>query len=217
MLQHTRLAALILAIATAGIAPSPGAQVPTTSKGDVKIPDRINADSLRMQMRKLWVSNAIWMREYIVNTVEADLSLDAATKRLTRNQEEIGRAFATYYGAEVGNKVTTLLKQHSSLVSQMIAAVRAGKRDSLRATDQRWTTNARELATVLSTANPDNWSLASTQPVLADALNSTATMTRARLEREWNIDVEEFDKVLERSLVIADAISGGIIKQFPNK
>jgi hypothetical protein len=217
MFQRTRLAALILAIAAASLSAPAKAQDPTVSKGDVKIPDRINADSLRLQMRKLWVSNAIWMREYIVNTIGADLSLDAATRRLARNQEEIGRAFATFYGPEVGNKVTTLLKQHSSLVSQMIAAVRAGNRDSLRATDQRWTTNAKELATVLSTANPDNWSLASTQPLLADALNSTATMTRARLEREWNIDVEEFDKVLERSLVIADAISGGIIKQFPNK
>ena len=216
MLQHRRLAALILALAIAGIAPSPQAQVPTTSKGDVKIPDHINADSLRVGMRKLWVSNAIWMREYIVNTIEADFSLDAASRRLARNQEDIGKALATFYGTEVGTKVTTLLKEHSSLVSQMIVAVRAKNSDSLKAADQRWTANANALATVLSTANP-NWSFTTTQPLLADALSNTALLTKARLDRDYNLDVETFDRILERSLAVADTMSDGILKQFPNK
>jgi len=216
MSQHTRLAALILAVAIAGIAPSPQAQVPTTSKGDVKIPDHINADSLKVGMRKLWVGNAIWMREYIVNTIEADPSLDAAARRLAKNQEDIGHALSQFYGPEVGNKVTTLLKQHSSLVSEMIAAVRAKSSVKLKEADQKWTTNANELATVLGTANP-NWSFTTTQPLLADALSNTALLTKSRLDRDYNLDVETFDRILERSLTVADAVSNGIIKQFPNK
>ena len=215
MSQHTRLA-LILAFAAASIAPSTQAQVPTTSKGDVKIPDRINADSLRLNQRKLWVSNAIWMREYIVNTIEADPSLDAATKRLSRNQDDIGNSLTPFYGAEVGTKVTTLLKQHSSLVSEMIAAVREKNSTKLKAADQKWTANANDLATVLGTANP-NWSFTNTQPLLADALSMTALQTKARLDRDYALDVETFDRILERSLMVADAFSDGIIKQFPNK
>ena len=215
MSQQTRLAALILAVATATVGSPVRAQDTTVSKGDVKI-DRINPDSLRMQMRKLWVSNAIWMREYIVNTIEADFSLDAATQRLARNQEEIGNEFAKFYGAQTGAQITTLLKQHSNLVSQMITAVRARNSDSLRAADQRWVANANEMATVLSKANP-NWTYDRTQPLLADALSLTAQQTKARLDRNWNQDVELFDKVLEKQLIVADAFSDGIIKQFPNK
>lgn len=216
MPYSARAAALLLTIAAATFASRTDAQVPTTSKGEVT-PDRTSAVQLRVAMRKLWVSNAIWMREYIVNTIEADFSLPAATQRLDRNQTEIGNAFATFYGAEVGTKVTNLLRQHSTLVSQMITSVRASNSDSLRAADARWTRNAQEFATVLSTANPVNWTYDRTNPLLADALSMTAQMTRQRLERDWNGDVATFDKILERSLVIADAVSDGIIKQFPNK
>jgi hypothetical protein len=216
MSQHTRLAALTLAIAIAGIAPSAKAQVPTTSKGDVKIPDRINADSLRMGMRKLWVSNAIWMREYIVNTIEGDPSLDAATRRLAKNQQDIGNALTPFYGTEVGTKVTNLLKQHSTMVSEMVAAARSGNSAKLKEAEQRWVTNANELAGVLFSANP-NWSLTTTQPLFNDALSMTALQTKARLDRDYNLDVETFDRILERSLTVADSMSDGIIKQFPNK
>jgi hypothetical protein len=45
----------------------------------------------------------------------------------------------------------------------------------------------------------------------------TALQTRQRLDRDWNGDVETFDKILERSLVVADTFSDGIIRQFPPK
>jgi len=218
MLNSTRAAALLLTIAaaTSAITPSARAQVPTTSKGDVKVPDRINADQLRMEMRKLWVSNAIWMREFIVNTVEADFSLDAASKRLAKNQDDIGRALVPYYGTETGTKVTTTLKQHTAIVSEMIQAVRAKDRTKLKDAEQRWNTNANDLATLLSEANP-NWPMTSLHPMLTEALSLTAVETKSRLDRDFALDVETFDKILAQSLKVADAFSDGIIKQFPNK
>src|SRR6476646_1080019 len=82
MPYSARAASLLLTIAVATFASRTDAQVPTTSKGDVAHMDPIKANELRVGMRKLWVSNAIWMREYIVNTIGGDMSLDAASKRL---------------------------------------------------------------------------------------------------------------------------------------
>ena len=213
MRYSIRVAALLLTAASLS-APA-GAQVPTTSTGDVKV-DRINVDQLRSQMRKLWVGNAIWMREYIVNTIEADPSLDAATTRLAKSQQEIGRALVPYYGNDVAAKVTTLLNQHTTIVSEMIAAARAKNTANLKVAEQRWTANANELATVLSTANP-NWAMTTVQPMIGDALSLTALETKARLDRNYQLDVETFDRILEKSLAVADTFSEGIIKQFPNK
>ena len=215
MSYSTRAAALLLTIIAATSAPRASAQVPTTSAGDVKV-DRINVDLLRSTMRKLWVSNAIWMREYIVNTVEADFSLDAATQRLARNQDEIGRELGMYYGTETGTKVTTLLKQHTTLVSEMIQAIRAKDQTKLHDAENRWTTNANDMATLLSAANP-NWPMTTLYPMISESLNLTAEQTKARLNKDYNLDVVTFDKILERSLVVADTFSDGIIKQFPNK
>lgn len=217
MPYSARAAALLLTIAVATVASRTDAQVPTTSKGEVAHPDPIYANDLRVGMRKLWVSNAIWMREYIVNTIEADLSLDAASKRLAKSQDDIGRAFAPFYGAETGSKVTTLLRQHTSLVREMIEASMAKNTAKLTEADKRWRANADSIATLLSTVNPTNWPMATIQPVLVGGMNLTIAETNARLKRDYNADVETFDTILAQSLNLADILSDGIIKQFPNK
>ena len=217
MPYSARAAALLLTIAAATLASRTDAQVPTTSKGEVATLDRIKADQLRVAMRKLWVSNAIWMREYLVNTIEGDLSLDAASKRLAKSQDDIGRAFAPFYGAETGSKVTTLLRQHTSLMREMIEASTAKNSAKLTEADKRWRANADSITTLLSTVNPTNWPMATIQPVLAEGINLTVAETNARLKRDYNADVETFDTILAQSLRLADMISDGIIKQFPSK
>jgi hypothetical protein len=216
MPYSARAAALLLTIAVATLASRADAQVPTTSKGDVAT-DPTNANKLRVAMRKLWVSNAIWMREYIVNTIEADLSLDAASKRLAKSQDDIGRAFAPFYGVETGSKVTTLLRQHTSLVKEMIEASMAKNTAKLTEADKRWRANADTIATLLSTLNPTHWPMATIQPVMVGGMNLTIAETNARLKRDYNADVETFDTILAQSLNLADVLSDGLIKQFPNK
>ena len=217
MPYSARAAALLMTIAVATFASRTDAQVPTTSKGDVAHMDPIKANELRVTMRKLWVSNAIWMREYIVNTIGGDLSLDAASKRLAKSQDDIGRAFAPFYGAETGTKVTTLLRQHTSLVKEMIEASMAKDTAKLKESDKRWRANADSITTLLSTVNPTNWPMATIQPVLVAGMNLTIAETNARLTRDYNADVETFDTILAQSLNLADMLSAGIIKQFPNK
>ena len=217
MPYSARAASLLLTIAVATFASRTDAQVPTTSKGDVAHMDPIKANELRVGMRKLWVSNAIWMREYIVNTIGGDMSLDAASKRLAKSQDDIGRAFAPFYGAETGTKVTTLLRQHTSLVKEMIEASMAKDTAKLKESDKRWRANADSITTLLSTVNPTNWPMATIQPALVWSMNLTIAETNARLKRDYNADVEAFDTILAQSLSLADMLSDGIIKQFPNK
>ena len=217
MPYSARAASLLLTIAVATFASRTDAQVPTTSKGDVAHMDPIKANELRVGMRKLWVSNAIWMREYIVNTIGGDMSLDAASKRLAKSQDDIGRAFAPFYGAETGTKVTTLLRQHTSLVKEMIEASMAKDTAKLKESDKRWRANADSITTLLSTVNPTNWPMATIQPVLVGGMNLTIAETNARLKRDYNADVEAFDTILAQSLNLADMLSAGLIKQFPNK
>ena len=217
MPYSARAASLLLTIAVATFASRTDAQVPTTSKGDVAHMDPIKANELRVGMRKLWVSNAIWMREYIVNTIGGDMSLDAASKRLAKSQDDIGRAFAPFYGAETGTKVTTLLRQHTSLVKEMIEASMAKDTAKLKESDKRWRANADSITTLLSTVNPTNWPMATIQPALVWSMNLTIAETNARLKKDYDTDVQTFDTILAQSLNLADMLSAGLIKQFPNK
>ena len=99
--------------------------------------------------------------------------LDAASKRLAKSQDDIGRAFTPFYGAETGSKVTTLLRQHTSLVKEMIEASMAKDTAKLKEADKRWRANADSITTVLSTVNPTNWPMATIQPVLVAGMNLT--------------------------------------------
>jgi hypothetical protein len=65
-------------------------------------------------------------------------------------------------------------------------------------------------------ANP-NWP----KNDLLDLLNLHLTLTKgevvARLQQDWEKDVEAFDDIFTEILTVADALSDGIVKQFPER
>jgi hypothetical protein len=59
----------------------------------------------------------------------------AAANRLMKNQDDIGRAIAGYYGPAAGQQLTTLLKEHISIAVDLIKPRRrATRRRSSRPT-----------------------------------------------------------------------------------
>ena len=48
-------------------------------------------------------------------------------------------------------------------------------------------------------------------------LATTTDEVVARLTRNWDADARAFDAVYDHILAMADALSDGIIKQFPDK
>jgi hypothetical protein len=48
-------------------------------------------------------------------------------------------------------------------------------------------------------------------------LTSTTNEVVARLNKDWAADVRAYDEVYRHILMMSDALSDGIVKQFPNK
>src|SRR4051812_26964600 len=84
------------------------------------------AFTLREDMRKLWTDHVVWTRDYIIAAVADQPDATAAAGRLMKNQEDIGQAVASYYGAAAGAQLTALLKQHISIAVDLIKAAKAG-------------------------------------------------------------------------------------------
>lgn len=76
--------------------------------------------------------------------------------------------------------------------------------------------NAEEIADFLSKANP-NWPKAALTEMMNTHLSTTTTEVVARLNKNWDGDVKAFDAVYDHILKMADALSDGIMKQFPPK
>jgi len=62
-----------------------------------------------------------------------------------------------------------------------------------------------------------NWPAADMKSMVHDHLRVTTAELEARLRQDWKADVAASDEVQRQILVMADALSEGIIRQFPDK
>jgi hypothetical protein len=167
-------------------------------------------------MRKLWTDHVVWTREYIVAAVDGTADADAAAARLMKNQEDIGTAVATYYVKAAGDQLTALLKQHIAIAVDLIKAAKAGDKSAQKQADDRWQQNATDIATFLSNANA-NWPKEALVAMMKTHLSTTTNEVVARLTKDWNGDVKAYDAVYAHILMMADTLTNGIVKQFPEK
>lgn len=77
--------------------------------------------------------------------------------------------------------------------------------------------NADSIATFLSSANPRNWSRATLQGALQMHVNLVLQEETTRLRGDWAANIAAFDASFRHALQMADMLSDGIIKQFPNR
>jgi len=172
--------------------------------------------ALHMAMRKLWSDHVLWTRQYIVSAALDDPSAKSASVRLLRNQDDIGNAIVPYYGAAAGAKLADLLRQHILIAVDLVGAAKAGDKAKQDAADKRWHANAEDIAEFLSKANP-NWPKATLVDMLNRHLALTTREAVDRLTKNWDDDVPNFDNVFSQAMMMADALSDGIVKQFPAK
>ena len=180
-----------------------------------KMYSQAESDSM-MQWRVLWTDHAVWTRMYIIESLNNSAAADAAATRLLQNQVDIGNAIKPYYGDAAGNQLTALLKEHIMIAVAIINDVKAKNSTAQAADETNWTTNADAIATFLSNANP-NWRSQDAKDLMHMHLATTKTELVARYTMDYPADVAAWDAVYTHILKMSDAISGGIIQQYPDK
>lgn len=172
--------------------------------------------SLKLAMRRLWSDHVIYTRCYIISAIAALQDAQATATRLLKNQEDIGNAIVPFYGKEAGNKLTELLQEHIKIAVELVEAAKTGDQQKFGAADKRWTENANQIAAFLAGANP-NWPKKDVTDLLSLHLKITKEEAVARLTGKWEEDIQKFDEIYTEIMVLADALSDGIVKQFPDK
>jgi len=172
---------------------------------------------LKQDMRKLWTDHVVWTRGYIIAALGDSPDAQAALNRLMKNQEDIGQAIATVYGPAAGTQLTALLKEHIAVAGDLVKAAKTGNKAAQQQADAKWHQNATQIVDFLNKANPTNWPRATLADMMNKHLSTTTDEVVARLNKRWDDDVRAFDAVYDHILHMADALSDGIIKQFPAK
>lgn len=183
-------------------------QVPCISQSEVKFEN---------QFRRLWIDHVLWTSNYITSatTASAEDQKQVLT-RLLKNQEDIGNSVKPVYGVKAGNMLTDLLKEHIVIAGKIVDAAKSGNEASVNQLNKEWYRNADEIATFLSDANP-YLKTEDLKNLLYTHLEMVTSDLSSSLAKDWNARIVSIDKGVSHIILMADTISAGVVKQFPDK
>ncbi|HEX6116411.1 MAG TPA: hypothetical protein VFY99_04875 [Solirubrobacterales bacterium] len=169
------------------------------------------------EMRKLWEDHVTWTRLAIVSFVDDLDDLDPTVARLIRNQSDIGNAIRPFYGKQAAARLTALLEGHINGAVELLTAAKAGDQAGVERESAEWYRNGNQIADFLSAANRDNWPRKTMRSMMKKHLDDTLLEATQRLQGDHVAEVRTYDHIHDHILKMADALSSGIIAQFPEK
>lgn len=182
-----------------------------------KTPDVAAETGLYAAMRQLWAQHMAWTYATVDAFFHDQNALKPTLARLLQNQHDIGAAVVPYYGKAAGDKLTTLLLAHINDAVPVLQAAKAGDSAALTKATDEWYANAKQIAGLLSSANPTNWPTSATEPMMKEHITQTIAYSVDLLKGDYAKSITEYDKAEAHMAMMADTLSSGIIAQFPEK
>jgi hypothetical protein len=183
-------------------------QFPATEAGPT-----FAAEGLRGEMRRLWADRVALITRFHAAMNHGGNDTTGIAERLLRNQDAIGNAMKPFYGEEVGDRLSFLLRDQFLVGAGLVRAARTGDAAGQQRATRRWQANADELSAFLASENP-HWS-----GETLEGLHSHLAMTTDAVVVKPRHDTAEGDFACERRqeqmLQVADSLCAGIVEQFP--
>ena len=158
--------------------------------------------------------------QWTYSTVDAFFNnpdgLNGPLNRLLQNQKDIGAAIIPYYGEDAGGQLTKLLTDHITGAVPVLTAAKEGNNEALTTALNDWYKNAQDIADFLANANP-NWKQEDMRHMMKTHIDQTTEYAVDLLQKDYSKAIKVFDEANEHMLMMADDLSEGIAKQFPEK
>ncbi|MCL2579977.1 MAG: acetylglutamate kinase [Oscillospiraceae bacterium] len=165
-------------------------------------------------MRLVWSQHVYWTRMLLISIAERLKDLDAVTARLMQNPGDIAKIFEDYYGPDTAKAIEQLLTEHLQIGAELITALRDGKAGQAEELNERWYLNADKMAGAFSGISP-YYREEEMREMLYRHLDLTKQEVAKRLSGDYPADIKAFDLVEREAIMMADAFSSGMIRQFP--
>jgi hypothetical protein len=172
---------------------------------------------LNQAMRKLWSDHMHWTLATVDAFFNEPKQLETKLNRLLQNQKDIGAAIVPFYGQAAGDKLAALLTEHIQLAVPVLKAAQANDKPTLDIVLANWYKNANDIAGFLSSANPKNWPQTTTGSALKMHITHTTEYAVNILKDNYAPSIKGFEEALNHMLMLADILTEGIAKQFPDK
>jgi hypothetical protein len=171
---------------------------------------------LRMEMRRVWDDQAIFTRNFIVSTLAMQEDQGPVTQYLIEHQDVIAAAIEPFYGKEASQRLGLLLREHVVLTADLVRTISEGDVERVPRLRAYWVDNVQQIASYLATLNP-RWNRRQLEDSLEQYLELTMDEIEGRSIRNWDWDVAAYERVGNHTTHLADFLSNGIVKQFPER
>jgi hypothetical protein len=173
---------------------------------------------LRLALRDLWIGHIFWIRSVVYATKSGDTEAEkVAEENVVKNAKDIAGAVASFYGKDAGDKLLSLLEGHYGAIKEYLTTSVAGDMAGKDAAVGKIKKNADELAAFLNSANPKNWPKDTLVSLLVAHGGHHMAQIDAVVAKDYGAEATVWENMKKHIYTIADALAGGIEKQFPKK
>lgn len=203
---------LLSSVACAHSADSPMAAAPQGSQARP-----IKVAETKAVLRDLWLGHILSIRNVAVATMDKNSpAREVAEKGVVVNAEQIARSIEPFYGKPASDKLFTLLAEHYGAIRDYLDGTAAGVPAQQDLAVRHLTANAAEISTFLSGANP-NWPKDTVMGLLTAHAAHHIQQFQQLKDGDYTHEAETWKGMKSHIYVLADALTGGLAAQFPNK
>jgi hypothetical protein len=167
-------------------------------------------------LRDLWLEHIFWVRNVSVAAIDKNDSAEAAERQAVANAQAIAASIEPFYGAGAKDSFFTLLAGHYGAVKAYLVATVADDASAQGKATQALTSNAEEIATFLSEANPYLPKDAVQGLLLAHGGHHIQQIQQLK-NREYEAEAKTWEEMKKHVYQIADATADALAKQFAKK
>jgi len=177
----------------------------------------VAAPKLQAAMRSLWHGHVVHTREYAMAVHAHDTAkAKAAEDAVVANAKQIADAVAGFYGKPAGEQTLQLLAGHWGGVKALTDATAAKDTAAEQKAMADLNTNVTAIAKFFSGANP-NLPENAVQGLFAMHVAHHASQISQIMSGDTKGEQATWTQIQTHMNTIADALAGGIAKQFPDK
>jgi len=168
-------------------------------------------------LRDLWLGHVFWVRNVVDARFEGNANeAKVAEQQVVANAKAIAASIEPFYGKAAADQLFGLLAGHWGAISDYLDATRANSKAAQDAAFKQLLANANQIAVFLGGANPNL-----PVDVLRGLLTAHGSHHVQQIQQyqagQFDLEAQTWAAMKDHMYVIADALAGGIAKQFPEK
>jgi hypothetical protein len=168
-------------------------------------------------VRDLWITHVFWVRNVVIETLaKRSDAAKVAEGEVVANAHAIGDSIKPFYGDAAGDALFQLLAGHYGAIKAYLTATAAGNKKGQETATADLLANADKIATFLSGANPNLPKDAVLGLLQAHGGHHISQIQQLKAG-QYAEEAKTWAEMQAHMYVIADALTGAIAKQFPDK